>query len=69
MTDRYYADLNPAFPARGTLRWTVFYRNGHGRLVNLGDGDRKHQFGTRRGAENTAARYNAKPGSLNEATS
>ena len=63
---KYFADLNPGFPARGEQRWTVFYRNQKGRLVNLGEGDRKHQFATRRGAENTAARYNAKPGALHE---
>lgn len=27
MTDRYYADLNPAFGARNELRWVVFDRS------------------------------------------
>ena len=51
---KFFADLNPRFPAKGEDKYAVFCRDRDGRLVII------DQFKTRRGAENAAERSNPK---------
>ena len=63
---RYYADTNPRYGAPHEQKYTILYRNSADRWVDLGDGNKRYQFKTRRGANNTARRFNQSPGTYRE---
>lgn len=63
MAQRYYADLNPAYPSRYAKRWAVFMRQPTGAPLYVARAKRAGeilQYTTRKAAERKAAELNAR---------